>query len=161
MPCSSAWGVGWSPASTWRRRSGAHVGDEYLERFDTTRVRHARDAAEALAFLDVGRGLGLYVGGRWAFRVDPPEHARFALRAGIEFQPALGPIRPFLAADVESDQQYGWTPRIDARLGLWLTPRATWPGVRIELGFLHGPPFQGQFAEGRTTSFSMGATVEF
>ena len=140
--------------------SSAHMGDEYLERFDTTRVRHARDAAEALVFLNVGRGVGLYGGGRWAFRVDPPEHARLALRAGVELQPPVGSTRPFLVVDIESDQQNDWTPRLDARLGLWLTPHATWPGVRIELGFLHGPPFQGQFAEGRTTSFSIGAAVD-
>ncbi len=150
-------------AGHWLRlryfHSSAHLGDEYLERFDTTRVPHARDAAEALALLEIVEGVGVYLGGRWAFRVDPPEHARGALRAGIELEDPQGPLRPYLAADVESDQHQDWIPRFDVRLGLWLTPHSTWPGVRIELGFLHGPPFQGQFADGRMTSVSMGAVV--
>jgi hypothetical protein len=140
--------------------TSAHLGDEYIVRFGADRIPYARDAAEGLAYVRAGGAIGLYAGARWAFRVDPPEHDRFAIRAGVELTPrATGHLRPYLAADVESDEHHDWTPRLDARLGTWLTPADSYPGVRVELGLLIGPPFQGQFQDGRTTAVSLGSVV--
>lgn len=140
--------------------TSAHLGDEYLVRFDADRVPYARDAAEGLAYLEASDAIGVYAGGRWAFRVDPPEHARFALRAGFQLDPLDDEgLRPYLAVDIQGDQQQDWTPRLDARLGTWLTPPHTLPGVRVELGLLTGPPLQGQFWDGRTTTVSLGTVI--
>ena len=103
------------------------------------------------------RGLRLYGGARWAVHVDPPEDERFVLRAGFEYtRRGVGNIRPFAAADIESDANNGWTPRLDARAGMWISSSTHWPGARLELGFYHGPSFQGQFADVTHTGFSLG-----
>jgi hypothetical protein len=49
---------------------------------------------------------------------------------------------------------------VDARVGLWLTPPTHWPGARLEAGFYHGPPFQGQFADLTHTGFSLGVSID-
>jgi hypothetical protein len=140
--------------------TSAHLGDEYILRFEAVRIPYARDAADGLAYVKAGSAVGVYAGARWAFRVDPPDHERFAIRAGVELTPpASGDLRAYLAADIESDGQQNWTPRLDARLGAWLTPADSYPAVRVEVGLLIGPPFQGQFQDGRTTALSLGSVI--
>lgn len=138
--------------------TSAHLGDEYIERFDVERVPHGRDALDGLASFGLGAGFRVYAGGRWAVHVDPPGDKRMAVRAGFEYtQPGTHSVRPFAAADVESDANNDWTPRLDARIGVWISPPTLWPGVRLEAGFYHGPSFQGQFADLTQTAFSVGA----
>lgn len=135
----------------------AHLGDEYLERFNVERVPYSRDALETLGYWHATSWLGMYASGRWSFRVDPPEHARFTVRGGVEFDdPSADPLRFFIAADMELDQNVAWHPRLDARVGVWLTPAGTRPAARIEAGFITGTPYQGQFADARATVLTLG-----
>jgi hypothetical protein len=138
--------------------TSAHLGDEYVELFDVERVAHGRDALDGLASFNLGRGIRLYGSARWALHVDPPEDRRFTVRGGVEYT-LQGPqsVRPFAAVDVESEANNAWTPRVDIRAGLWISPASHWPGARLEIGFYHGPSFQGQFADLTLTSFALGA----
>lgn len=140
--------------------TSAHLGDEYIERFGVERVAHARDALDGVVSFGLASGLRLHAGVRWSPVIDPPEDERFAVRGGVEFTPLSGvSLRPFVAADLAADANTDWRLRIDARTGLWLTPSAQWPSARIELGFYHGPPYQGQFEDGTHTGFSVGGAV--
>ncbi len=137
--------------------TSAHLGDEYMQRFDVERVPYARDAVEALGYWRVASWLGAYAGGRWSFRVDPPDNGRYSVRGGVELDdPSMEPLRFFVAADIELDQHVEWRPRLDARLGMWLTSFGTKPSARIEAGFVTGPPYQGQFANGRAAIATLG-----
>lgn len=137
--------------------TSAHLGDEYMQRFEVERVPYSRDALETLGYWRAAAWLGLYAGGRWSFRVDPPEHDRYSVRGGVELEdPSAKPLRLFVAADLELDQHVDWRPRLDARLGVWVTPAAAHPSARIEIGIITGPPYQGQFADGRATVATLG-----
>ena len=137
--------------------TSAHLGDEYMQRFDVERVPYARDALDVLGYWRATEWLGIYAGGRWAFRIDPPEHARNAVRGGVELDdPSVDPLRFFIAADIELDQHVRWRPRVDARLGMWLTAAGARPSARIEAGFVTGPSYQGQFADGRAAIATLG-----
>jgi hypothetical protein len=137
--------------------TSAHLGDEYVEFFDVERVAHARDALDGLASFDLDQGLRIYGSVRWALHIDPPDDKRVAMRGGVEYTlPGPASIRPFAAIDIESDANNDWAPRVDARAGVWLTPASHWPGTRLEIGFSHGPSFQGQFADLTHTGFAIG-----
>jgi hypothetical protein len=141
--------------------SSAHLGDEYLERFDVERIPYSRDAFEVTAYWRPRGALGVYGGARWAFRVDPPEHRRWAVRGGLEIQGA-GEARtqPYLAADVELDQQNRWEPRLNAQAGVRIAPNLSRPAVRVGVEFLTGPSPQGQFWDRRATHFALGITLD-
>ncbi len=139
--------------------TSAHLGDEYMQRFTVERVPYARDALDVLGYWRAAEWLGIYAGGRWAFRIDPPDHGRNSVRGGVELDaPSVEPHRFFIAADIEFDQQLDWRPRLDARLGMWLTSAGVRPSARIEIGIITGPPYQGQFADGRATVAALGVT---
>jgi len=141
--------------------SSAHLGDEYLERFEVERIPFSRDAFEVTAYWRPARSLGVYTGGRWAFRVDPPEHRRWAVRGGLEIQRAGGArTQPYLAADVELDRQNGWEPRFNAQAGVRIAPNGSRPAVRVGVEFLTGPSPQGQFWDRRATHVTLGITLD-
>jgi hypothetical protein len=141
--------------------TSAHLGDEYIERFEVERIAYARDALETIAYFSPARGTGFYGGIRWSFRVDPPEHKRWALRAGIEFEPSkAGTFRPYGAGDLEFDQQYGWNRRMNVEVGLRLHMSEDRPTIRIALEYLRGPSPQGQFDGGHTNQLALGVSVD-
>jgi hypothetical protein len=142
--------------------TSAHFGDEYLERFAIERVPSAFDALEFTGYLRPLASFGLYGGGRWSFRVDPPDTRRWAVQGGAEVEAQSGTIaRPFAAGDVELDQLYGWTPRITVQAGAHLRAPAERPAVRIAVEFMTGPSPQGQFEGARTTHITLGAIIDF
>ena len=141
--------------------SSAHLGDEYLERFDVERIPYSRDALEATAYWRPGGALGVYGGARWAFRVDPPEHRRWAVRGGVEIQGAGGGRRqPYVAADLELDQQSRWEPRLNVQAGVRFAPSGSRPAARLGVEVLTGPSPQGQFWDRRATHVTLGITLD-
>jgi hypothetical protein len=142
--------------------TSAHLGDEYAERFSVERIVYARDALEATFYLNPVSPLGVYGGARWGFRVDPPEHKRWAIRTGLEYEdPTVHTIRSYGAVDVELDQQYSWRPRLNLQVGVRVYTPSNRRTVRMGLEFLTGPSPQGQFDGVRTTHIAIGATLEF
>ncbi|NIM50133.1 MAG: DUF1207 domain-containing protein [Gemmatimonadales bacterium] len=142
--------------------TSAHMGDEYLERFELQRVDFARDELEALAYVRIGSGLGVYGGGGWAFRVDPTGAKRLTVRGGAELEALalLGPLRPYAAADVQLEQDNDWEPRLNLQAGLRFLPFNGQRGVRIAIELLTGPSPQGQFHGDRTAFIALGMFLD-
>jgi len=137
--------------------TSAHLGDEYMTRFETLRVVYARDAFELLGWWQARPWIGLYGGGGWAFKPDPPEHDPFTLRAGLQAQGVdKKTVRPYGAADVLWDQQNDWTPRFSLQAGILLSVAGSSRDIRIGAEFVTGPAPQGQFNHVETTYLSLG-----
>ena len=141
--------------------TSAHLGDEYAERFNVERIAYARDALETTAYFNPVSTLGLYAGARWSFRVDPPEHKRWAVRGGLEYEdPSIRTFRAYVATDVELDQQYGWDPRLNLEVGARVYTPHDRSTIRIVLEFLTGPSPQGQFGGQHTTEVALGVVLD-
>jgi hypothetical protein len=141
--------------------TSAHLGDEYMTRFDTTRVVYARDALELLGSWQARPWLDIYGGGGWAFKPDPPEHDPFTLRAGLQAVALKGrTVRPYGAADVLWDQQNDWSPRISMQGGIVLGIAGSSRDVRFGAEFVTGPAPQGQFNSEDTTYLSLGIYLD-
>lgn len=137
--------------------TSAHMGDEYMQRFGVARVAYSRDAADVLGWLQVLPQLGVYAGGWWAFRVDPPTDKRLEARAGAEFgsAPRGAPVRPYGAVDLQLDQNANWKPRLTAAIGARLLAPSD-REVRIVVQFVTGPTAIGQLFPGHAEYFSAG-----
>jgi hypothetical protein len=155
----------WHRGGHWIRlryyHTSAHLGDEFMQLFEVDRVPYARDVAEALGWLQLTPSIGVYGGGGWAFRVDPPDDQRFTLRLGAQVESRLQhTVQPYAAADVLLDQDNDWRPRLNIQVGA----RIAFPGagrfVRVagELGT--GPALQGQFNTKETTLVTLGFYVD-
>jgi hypothetical protein len=141
----------------WHRRDGwfrfrfyhtsSHMGDEYARRFEDTGRDFSRDAAEVFYFHDVLSHMGVYGGARYAYNVHPNSSKRWVLRAGGQLQRPVENVifRPFLATDVEWDQDAGESPRMEVRAGAELKNTGILQGLRLSLTFLTGPSPLGQF----------------
>jgi hypothetical protein len=141
--------------------TSAHLGDEYAERFNVERIAYARDALETTAYFRPVGTLGLYAGARWSFRVDPPEHKRWAVRGGLEYEdPSVRTFRAYVATDLELDQQYGWDPRLNLQVGARVYTPNERSTMRIALEFLTGPSPQGQFGGEHTTEVKLGVILD-
>ena len=97
------------------------MGDEYARRFEDPGVNFARDAAEALSFHQITDRLSVYGGARYAYIVHPEESKRWVLRIGsqLEAPEKGGGLRPYLATDLEWDQDAGGS-RVELQGGAWL-----------------------------------------
>jgi len=138
--------------------SSSHMGDEYARRFEDPGINISRDAAELLSFWEPRRGVGIYAGARYAYNVHPEESRRWILRTGAHLDPRerLGPFRPYLAGDLEWDQDAGGT-RLALTAGTWLPKVADRRSLRMGLVLLSGPSPLGQFNGLRT--FHAGLTL--
>ncbi len=159
--------VYWLHETGWLRfryfHTSSHMGDEYARRFDDPGINFARDAAEVFAFRAVSPRVGVYGGLRYAYIVHPEESKRWVVRAGAqaEADEAGSAFRPFLAADVEWDQDAGRSPRLEVRTGVWLKKVGIQQALRLSFTFLAGPSPLGQF-NGRSTTqvgLSLQATL--
>jgi hypothetical protein len=154
--------VVWHRERGWVRiryyHASSHIGDEYSRRFDDRGEDFSRDAAELLGFLRGIEGWALYLGARYAYNVKPEESRRWVLRGGAQWEASERgrALRPFLAGDLEWDQDAGSEVRMDLQAGFWLPQIAGRRSARIALGFLTGPSPLGQFQGGRTTQLSLG-----
>ena len=138
--------------------TSSHMGDEYNRRFGDPGVNVSRDAVGVLTFRRLGDGVGGWAGARYGYNVHPDDDRRWVLRAGAQAEGAErgpGRLRPFLAADVEMDQEGGMRPRTEVRAGIWLPEVAGRPAVRLSLVALHGPTPLGQFRFRSTTQIGL------
>jgi hypothetical protein len=152
------WHRGWGWARFRYYHASSHIGDEYSRRFGDQGVNFSRDAADALAYYQAAERVGLYGGLRFAYNVKPEESRRWVLRAGGQWEEAEAGrlLRPFVAVDVEWDQDAGPDPRLSVNAGSWLLPLEGRRAVRLVLGFLVGPSPLGQFQGERTTQLTLG-----
>jgi hypothetical protein len=155
--------VVWHRDGGWFRfryyHTSSHMGDEYARRFEDPGINLARDAAEILYFHALNSGTGVYGGARYAYNVHPNESKRWALRAGGQLEAPKEDVnlRPFIAADLEWDQDAGRSPRLEVNAGMGLRKVGILRSLRLSLTFLTGPSPLGQF-NGRTTT-QAGLTI--
>jgi hypothetical protein len=154
----------WHRKDGWLRfrfyHTSSHMGDEYARRFQDPGVNFSRDALEVIYFHSLGDPSGIYGGARYAYNVHPDKSKRWVLRGGGQVERTgedLG-FRPFLAADVEWDQDAGRSPRLEMRTGLRVRNVGILRGLRVSLTFLTGPSPLGQFNGKQTTQ--VGLTVQ-
>jgi hypothetical protein len=138
--------------------SSSHMGDEYVRRFEDAGVNFSRDAADFLAFYRTRPWLGIYGGVRFAYNVHPEESGQLVLRTGVELQrvDSGNGMLPYMAVDIEFDEDTAPDIRFDVKTGLWLPPVRGARSIRMALGILWGPSPLGQFQTGTTTQVSLG-----
>ncbi len=151
----------WHRGRSWIRMRylhwSAHLGDEYIERFEVERLDFARDSGELLVYLQVLSWLGVYGGGGYAFNVQLRDGKRFGFQAGAQADgPQVLPgVDLYAALDLRMDQDAAWDPRVNAQAGLRLSTVGQ-RTARLALDVLTGPTPQGQFVGLHTTFVSLG-----
>jgi hypothetical protein len=159
--------VVWHRRWGWARfryyHSSSHLGDEYSRRWGEPGVDFSRDAADLLAFYKAPAGVGFFGGLRFAYNVKPEDSRRWVVRGGGQWEAAEAGhlFRPFVAVDLEWDQDAGGDPRFSLNGGSWLWPVEGHRALRLVLGLLAGPSPLGQFQGERTTQFSLGLVGHF
>jgi hypothetical protein len=151
----------WHHEWGWTRlryyHSSAHMGDEYSRRFGDPGFNASRDAAELLFFRHLTGGAGAWAGVRYGYNVHPQEDRKWVIRGGAQVGslPDAGPLLPFLATDMEFDQEAGWRPRVEVRVGSWLPRVGERRRIRLSLVVLNGPTPLGQFDFRPTTQIGI------
>lgn len=152
----------WHHDQGWTRfrfyHSSSHMGDEYNRRFQEPGNNFSRDAAEVLHFRQATPVLGIWAATRYGYNVHPDDDKRWIIRAGAQLEEGPGNpgrLLPFLAADVEWDQEAAMRPRIEVRAGSWLPSRQGRRLVRLSLTLLNGPTPLGQFGFRPTTQIGL------
>jgi len=147
----------WRHGGRWLRlryfHTSSHLGDEYSVRFGLSGVNFSRDGVELLAYVQPAAALGVYGGGRYDVNVHPEAARRWVARGGAElaFPDRRGVWQPYLAADIQSEQDTGWRPTVNVQAGIWLPRVEGRKALRLVLEALAGPSPLGQF-HGRHTS---------
>ncbi|MEJ2215403.1 MAG: DUF1207 domain-containing protein [Gemmatimonadota bacterium] len=146
----------WRHGGRWLRlrylHTSSHLGDEYASRFGLAGVNFSRDGAEVMGYIRPAPVVGLYAGTRYDVNVHPEAAKRWVVRAGLELQKlGIGTWQPYLAADVQSEQDTAWQPTLTVQAGLWLPDVEGRRALRLALDILTGPSPLGQF-HGRHTS---------
>lgn len=154
----------WHRQEGWVRfgyyHTSSHMGDEYSRRFEDPGINFSRDEAEILYFRGVSNRRGVFGGVRYAYNVHPQESKRWVLRFGGQWErpePDAN-LRPFLATDVEWDQEEGGRPRVELRAGAGMEKVGVLQKLRVALTLLTGPSPLGQF-NGKSTT-QVGLTIQ-
>jgi len=156
----------WHLGDNWLRfqyhHTSAHIGDEYIERFNAEIDDYSRDAADFTGFYQASPVLGLYGGGNYAFNVHPTGSRRLLLRAGAQAEStrSYGALSPYFAVDVEWEQNNEWEPRMNIQLGVRLPDIAGGRSLRLALEYLAGPSPQGQFRHESVRHFTLGFSID-
>jgi hypothetical protein len=148
----------WHHHQGWTRfryyHTSSHMGDEYARRFDDPGIDLSRDAAEIFLFRRPTPVLGVWAGTRFAFNVHPGDDKRWVFRAGGQLQDQTAQEKtflPFLAWDMEWDQEAAFRPRVEFRMGSWLPVMEGRRLIRMSFLLLNGPSPLGQFRFRSTT----------
>lgn len=141
--------------------TSSHLGDEYGRRFDVEGMNFARDAVDAIGFVQLVPMTGVYAGARWAYSVHPEDSGPWTLRAGMQLGCTGGTraLVPYGSADVEVETDTNWTPLVHLQAGVWLPEVGGRRAVRLGVGLLTGPSPMGQFRSERTTQITIGVSA--
>ena len=162
----------------WKRLEGrltlhhtsAHLGDDYVDRFDVPAYQVSREALELIVAVRPVAPIRLYGGGEWnvgrgsdfepgtseTFRTVEQWIARF----GAEFDASAsspGTVRPFAAVNFETTD---WTDRLatQARAGVAFRVRSI--RILLDAQWRDGPSTLGQFRTVDESAFGVGMEVQ-
>ncbi len=144
----------------YRHRS-AHLGDEYIEDFNTERSDFSRDAFEITVYRNLTPGFSAYAGGDFAVNVQPVGSKRFRVLWGIELEDvaSTGAGRFFGGVDVNMYQDNDWRPRVNVQAGVLLLPEQE-RRLRFVMDMAFGRSIQGEFYREAETVIMMGMLIE-
>lgn len=151
----------WHHENGWARfryfHTSSHMGDEYARRFQDPGLNVSRDAVEVFFFRQLVPTGGAWAGARYGYNMHPEGDRQWVLRAGAQLESPHDSrsFSPFLATDVEWDQQAGMRPRVEARFGAWLPRMDGMRRIRASLVVLSGPSPLGQFRFRSTTQIGI------
>lgn len=142
--------------------TSAHIGDEYIARFDAVIGDYSRDVTDFTAFYQATESFGVYGGGNWAFNVHPTGARRLLVRAGAqaETQDSDRTFLPYSAADVQWEQNNAWEPRLNLQVGVKLPRVRGRRSLRLAMEFLAGPSPQGQFHAEHVRQLTLGLYID-
>ncbi len=158
------------PLVIWRGRNwyrfryrhfSSHLGDEYLEDFETERLDFTRDAIEITVYRNLTPGFSAYAGGDFAVNVDPIGSKRFRVLGGIELTEvtSTGAGRFFGGVDVDMFQDDDWRPRVNVQAGVLLLPEQE-RRLRFVMDMAFGRSMQGEFHHDPETVVMLGMLIE-
>lgn len=152
----------WRNGENWvqvsYRHISSHLGDDYMLRFDEFSEGYLRDDVGFTVFRQLGKVVGVYGGGNYAFNVDPNENHRGAINLGVEIN-RLSHNPWYSGLDIYSDQDANWEPRFNVHLGR-RTHFADGRGLRVTFEMLFGPSPQGEFRRGDVFLVATGLAIE-
>ncbi len=125
----------------------SHLGDEYEERENKTRLDYARNTVSLGIAYRVDEAWRVYGEGDYAFKIgDDNERARWMM--GTEWVDHIfGPQFPaaYAGLNMTSFQEIGWSINYNLQTGIWIRPKASHISVRLGLEYYHGHSSQTQF----------------
>lgn len=162
----------------WRRLEGrltlhhtsAHLGDDYVDRFDVPAYQVSREALELLVAVRPLPSLRVYGGGEWnvgrgsdyeagtdeTFRTVEP----WIARVGAELDPSAsspGAIQPFAAVNLETTD---WTDRLAVQARGGVAFRVQSVRILLDAQWRDGPSTLGQFRTVDESMFGVGMEVQ-
>ena len=142
------------------RHISAHLGDDYIVRFNGRIEGYLRDDIGVVVYRQVTPGVGMYGGGDVAFNVDPDRNKRLAFNGGIEFNVRRSaPTSWYGGIDLRVDQDEGWKPRVNLQAGTTIV-RGARNSLRLILEYLAGPAPQRVFRRGTVRYFALRLVVD-
>lgn len=140
----------------------SHLGDEYVDRFDTFTESYSIDNLRAIWFQSLAENAEVYGGGSYAINVTPRGYRRLGVQFGFQVRElTVNPVAAgFLGFDVTLDQNADWDPRMSMRSGLTFLPESE-NSFSVVLEALTGPSPQGAFLKSHETFVSIGVEIGY
>jgi len=138
----------------------SHIGDEYVEVFQVSRLRANRDAVSLAVHKKLNTDFAIYGVVDVAGFVEPNGRDRWVLQAGAEWTAPIpnGSLVPFAATDFHWSQDSGWRTGLNIQAGVDLFPNER-PGLRLFLNLTTGPSVMGEFHQKDETAVSLGGLI--
>lgn len=140
-------------SSTFRvLHQSSHLGDEYILRSRAKdRENLSYEKVDGLISIDLPFGTRFYGGGGYLFHKDPSDLKPWSAQAGFECVAQNGffegLVHPFVAIDVQSEEENNWDLDLSTKTGLQLGNQSTGSGNRLQLTleYYQGHSPNGQF----------------
>lgn len=130
----------------------SHLGDEFLlrnSRNGRNRLNLSYEAVDLLLSYDIGSSLRVYGGGGFLFHREPSSLDPLMFQAGVEYESSRrfwDVLRPIAALDVQSREEYGFSPDFAIRAGVQIeNPRIVSQKVQLTGEYYNGRNPNGQF----------------
>jgi hypothetical protein len=150
--------------------TSAHLGDDYVDRFEVPAYQVSREALELIVALRPIAPVRLYGGGEWnvgrGSDFDPDTRETFRTveqwiaRFGAEYDASAsspGTVRPFAAVNFETTD---WTDRLATQVRAGVAFRVRSVRILLDAQWRDGPSTLGQFRTIDESAFGVGMEVQ-
>jgi Protein of unknown function (DUF1207) len=140
----------------------AHVGDEYQERTERTRLNYTREELNVGAAFRWSSHWRAYGETGWAYRMGDPSLEPWRVQMGIQGETGPGRcgshLACYVAADFSSMQERDW--RVDKTVDVGIAVRGVGRTTRIFLEWHDGRPTVNEFFTESISSISVGLKID-